>query len=121
MPRSRAATIPRPGCGSQIVAGIPSGRNFSLSILAASISLPGGLVVLIWMYLESRSVASWVTLSQLIGCGGGAFDTPIDSDGKMLGAADADAGAAKAEPDIATHASRDAAAIADARFIADRG
>src|ERR1017187_159485 len=118
IPRRRAATIPRPCCGSQVVAGIPSVRNFSLSIRAASISLPGGLVVSIWMYLESRPVASWVTLSQLIGCGGGAFDTPIDSDGRMLVVAD---GAAKAEPDRATQASIHTAAIADARFIAGRG
>ena len=61
------------------------------------------------MYLDSRSVASWVTLSQLIGWGGGAFDTPIDSDGRMLGVA---GGAAKAEPERATQASIHAAAIA---------
>ena len=95
IPCRRAATMPRPGNGSQMLAGIPSLRNLSLSIRAAAISLPGGLLVLIFMYFESRSVASCVILSQSIGLGGGAFDTPIDSDGRMLGVAD---GAAKAEP-----------------------
>ena len=70
IPRRRAATIPRPFSGSQVVAGIPSVRNFSFDIGAASSSSPGGLLVFIWMYFESRSVASWVTRSQLIGCGG---------------------------------------------------
>ena len=34
------------------------------------------------MYFESRSVASWVTRSQLIGCGGGASETPRDAAGQ---------------------------------------
>src|SRR5580658_1517075 len=91
IPRERAATIPRPCCGSQVVAGIPSLRNFSLNIRAASSSLPGGLVVFIWIYFDSRSVASWVTRSQLIGCGGGACVTPWDSAGSRLGVADGEA------------------------------
>ena len=78
IPRRRAATIPRPFSGSQVVAGIPSVRNFSLNMRAASSSSPGGLLVFIWMYFESRSVASWVTRSQLIGWGGGASETPRD-------------------------------------------
>ena len=110
IPRSRAATIPRPFCGSQVVAGIPSVRNFSLSIRAAPSSLPGGLVVSIWMYFERRSVASCVTRSQFIACGGGACVTPRDSAGRILGEGDADA--AQAGPEIAIAARKHAMAIA---------
>ena len=109
--------IPRPFCGSQVVAGMPSVRNFSLSIRAASRSLPGGLVVSSWMYFDSRSVASCVTRSQLIGCGGGACVAPMDSAGRTLGVAAGDA--AKAGRQSASHANKDAAAIA--RVIAGRG
>ena len=109
IPRKRAATIPRPFSGSQVVAGIPSVRNFSLNMRAASSSLPGGLVVFIWMYFESRSVASWVTRSQLIGCGGGASETPRDPPGSSkLGVGEA----ARAEADSAKLARRHAAAVA---------
>jgi len=79
------------------------------------------LLVFIWMYFESRSVASWVTRSQLIGCGGGACVTPCDSAGSRLGVADGEA--AIAGPEIAKQKSVQNAAIAieDARVMERRG
>ena len=63
IPCSRAAMTATAGLRFPDRRGIPSARNFSRSIFAAANSLPGGLVVLMRMYLLSRSVASAVTWS----------------------------------------------------------
>src|SRR5207247_5492809 len=57
-PASRAYRLAFPGAGSKIRASMPSRRSTSASHRAAAISLPGGLVVLIRRYCDSRAVAS---------------------------------------------------------------